>query len=302
VTQPVEGQAEHSAAPVCFRHPDRETYIRCGHCDRPICPDCMIAAPVGFHCPECVARDAASIRTPRTVAGGKLVNRPTVTYAVIAFCVAIFGLEAMSGTNQAIERFGMVGGYIAINGEWYRLVTSAFLHVSIFHIGMNMYVLFIVAPIVERFLGHVRFLLLYLLAGLGGGVASYYFSSPNIASVGASGAIFGTMGALLIVSRRLHADIRQALILIGLNLGLGFLVPGIDWRAHLGGLFVGFALAALFTYAPRRNRLLLQIAGVVAIVALLVGSISLRTHQLRFEFLQTGQLAAGMQSGQGGRA
>ena len=286
------GGSQVPVTPVCYRHTDRETWIRCGHCDRPICPDCMVAAPVGFHCPDCVAGDARTVRVPVTPAGGRLVQRPTVTYAIIATCVAIYGIEALTGANQAINRFGMVGAAIALNGEWYRLLTSAFLHVSIFHILMNMYVLLIVAPIVERFLGHARFLLLYLISGLGGAVASYAFSAPVVASVGASGAIFGMMGALFVVARRLHADVTQALGLIGLNLVLGFLIPGIDWRAHVGGLVVGLALTALFAYAPRRNRVLVQAIGVLAVVALLIGATIWRTNSLRTQFSQTGTVAA----------
>ncbi len=293
MTEP--GTEFHSeiGAPVCFRHQDRETYIRCSRCERPICPDCMVSAPVGFHCPECVRAARSSVREARTVAGGKLVDRPTATYAILVVCVVAFGLEMLTGTDSAINRFGMIGGEVAINGQWYRLVTSAFLHVNILHIAMNMYVLYIIAPVIERFLGHARFLILYVLAGLGGSVASFAFSSPNTASVGASGAIFGLMGALLIMARRTHANISQAMSLIGLNLVFGFLVPGIDWRAHLGGLFVGFAVAAIFGYAPRRNRVAVQAAGVIVIVALLAGIVSWRSATLNNEYSRSGQLASG---------
>lgn len=274
-------QPEAAGPPHCFRHPDRETYIRCSRCERPICPDCMVAAPVGFHCPECLHDGARTVRTPRTMAGGRLITRPTVTYCIVAVCVAVFGLELLVGVNQAEQDYGMIGAYIGLNGEYYRLLTSAFMHVSLLHIGLNMWVLLVVAPMVERFLGHFRFALVYLFAALGGSIASYAFSSALVVSLGASGAIWGVMGGLVIVAHRIHADIRSALTLIALNLALSFLVPGVDWRAHLGGLFVGTALTALFAYAPRRNRLAVQALGVVGAAAVLVAVAAWRTGQLQ---------------------
>ena len=268
--------------PVCYRHPDRETYIRCNRCEQPICPDCMVTASVGFQCPQCVHEGAKSIRPTRTIAGGRTIARPTVTYALIAICVAVFGLESVTGTNAAIDRFGMAGYYIAHDGQAYRLLTSAFLHAGFLHIAFNMYVLYALAPMVEAFLGHVRFAVLYLVAALGGSVASYFFSSPLVPSVGASGAIFGVMAALVVVAHRIKADVRQPLTLIAVNLALGFAISGVDWRAHLGGLVVGAALAAVFAYAPPHPGV--QAVAVVAVLAVLVVLYVTRTNHLQQQF------------------
>jgi len=147
-----------------------------------------------------------------------------------------------------------------------------------------MYVLFALGPVLERVLGHGRYLTLYLIAALGGGVASFWFSSVNAVSVGASGAIFGLMGALVVAGRRLRYDIRQVLILLAINLVIGFIAPGVDWRAHLGGLVTGAAVAAVFVLAPRAHRLTWQLLGIGAILGALILLFWLRAVELG-EFL-----------------
>ena len=169
---------------------------------------------------------------------------------------------------------------IAANNEYYRLFTAMFLHGSLLHIGFNMYVLYMFGPQLEGVLGHLRFGVLYLLAGLGGSIASFWFSDPYVVSVGASGAIFGLMGAYAVVGRRLGMDTRQAVGLIGINLVLGFVLTGVDWRAHLGGLIVGALVAAIMAYAPAHNRIMWQVAGVVAVLALLTALTIIRDQQL----------------------
>lgn len=258
-------------APHCYRHSDRETYIACTRCSQPICPDCMIAAPVGFQCPDCVRQGAATTRVATTAAGAPISERPTVTMALIAINVVAFALEYLLGLQSVTETWGMYPPSIAFEGETYRLLTSVFLHGSLLHIGFNMLVLWTVGPQVERILGHWRFLVLFIVAGLGGAVASYTFSSPLTLSVGASGAIFGIMGALVVAGRRLGYDVRQVLVLIGINVVLGFIPGGnVDWRAHLGGLVVGALTAAVMVHAPRRSRVLWQTLGVLAILGALV--------------------------------
>jgi membrane associated rhomboid family serine protease len=166
---------------------------------------------------------------------------------------------------------------IALEGEWPRLLTSAFLHGSFLHIAFNMYVLFALGPTLERILGHGRFVVLYLVSALGGSVASYVFSDLRTVSVGASGAIFGLMGALVVAGKRLRYDVRQVLVLLAVNVVIGFIAPGVDWRAHLGGLVTGAAVAAVFVLAPRANRLLWQILGILGIVGVLVVLVMYRT-------------------------
>lgn len=243
----------------------------------------MVSAPVGFQCPECVAAGAATMRQPATVAGGALVRRPTVTYALIAITLAVFGVQLLVGINELAVDFGMWPVGIAVEGQWYRLITSAFLHGSFLHIAFNMYVLFVLGPVLERVLGHARFLVLYVVAALGGSVASYVFSDIRTVSVGASGAIFGLMGALIVAGRRLRYDITQVVILLAVNVVIGFLAPQVDWRAHFGGLVVGAVVAAILVWTPtavRAYRTAWQVVGVVAVVLVLAAITAWRTAQI----------------------
>ncbi|MDP1876012.1 MAG: rhomboid family intramembrane serine protease [Actinomycetota bacterium] len=267
--------------PACYRHPDRVTGIRCTRCERPICPECMIAAPVGFQCPDCVALASRQVRQPTTVAGATLIARPVVTYSLIGITAAIYLAQMAIGVNAVAGDYGMWPVGIAVNGEWWRLVSAAFLHGSFLHIAFNMYVLFALGPTLERILGHGRYLALYLLAALGGGVASYVFSDLRTVSVGASGAIFGLMGALVVAGRRLKYDITQVLVLLGINVVIGFLAPGVDWRAHLGGLVTGAAVAAIMVFAPARHRTVVQVGGVLALLVVMGALTMWRTAQIQ---------------------
>ena len=266
--------------PVCPVHPDRPTGIRCTRCDRPVCAECMVSAPVGFQCPECAA-SGVPIRQPTTIAGGALTGRPLVTYGLIGLDVLVFGAQYLVGVNEVSGNYGMWPIGVAANGEWWRLLTSAFLHGSILHLIFNMYVLFAFGPTLERILGHWRFVVLFLISALGGSVASYVFSDVRTVSVGASGAIFGLMGALVIAGRRLRFDITQVLVLIGINIAIGFFSAGTDWRAHLGGLATGAAMAVVFILPERRHRTLVQVLGTVVVLAVLVGVAVWRTQQIQ---------------------
>ena len=243
----------------------------------------MTSAPVGFHCPECVAVARSATRAPRNLVGGRLAERPRVTLALIGINAAVFVLGYLlraSGTDL-IREYGMWPLGIAVNGEWWRLLTSAFLHGGLLHIAFNMYVLYLLGPVLERALGSARFLALYLMAALGGSVASYATSAPNTLSVGASGAIFGMMAALLVLGRRFRYDVSQIAVLLAINLVIGFVVPGIDWRAHVGGAVVGAAMAAIFAFAPKQSRVLWQVLGTLAVLAVLVIIVIARTSQLQ---------------------
>ena len=235
---------------------------------------------MGFQCPDCVAEGRASIREPRTTLGSRIPSNSFVTIGLIGACVVAFIWQYVTGINRSAGEFGMFPAAIAINGEYYRLFTAMFLHGSLIHIGFNMYVLYMFGPQLESVLGHLRFGVLYLLAGLGGSIASYWFSDPNVVSVGASGAIFGLMGAYLVIMHRLGNDTRQVLGLIGINLVLGFVLSGVDWRAHIGGLLTGALVAAIMAYAPARNRVLWQVMGVMGVCALLVALTMVRDQAL----------------------
>lgn len=239
----------------------------------------MISASVGFQCPSCVGNTKVSaVQTP---VGAPVISQPYVTFTLIAINVVVFLLQLSIGIDESASQWGMWPVGIAANGDYWTLMSSAFMHGSFLHIAFNMYVLWIMGPTLERVLGHSRFIALYLLAALGGAVASYVFSDFHSVSVGASGAIFGLMGAFVVAGRRLRYDITQVLVLLGINLIFGFLQPGIDWRAHFGGLVVGALVAAIFVFAPRRNQALIQTVGCVAVVAVLILTALVRTSQLQ---------------------
>lgn len=218
--------------------------------------------------------------------------KPTVTYALIGINAVVFALQMLIGVDQVAGDWGMWPIGIGLGNEWWRLLTAAFLHGSFLHIAFNMYVLFALGPTLERVLGHARYLLLYLVAALGGGVASYAFSDYQTVSVGASGAIFGLMGALVVAGRRLQYDIKQVAILLVVNFVIGFMAPGVDWRAHLGGMLTGAAMAAVLVLPPRVNRVRWQVSGVLAILFVLGMIVAWRTMELQALVAPTTGLAA----------
>ena len=238
---------EQVAPPRCYVHGDRVAGSVCRRCGRPICPDCMHEAPVGWHCTSCLHqghRASPTVRwRPRPV-GGRLGNtRVTpVVVALIVINVAVFIWEQKKLLHNE-ARFGMWPNGIHYQHQWYRLITAAFLHASWQHIIFNMLTLAIIGPPVEAELGRVRFSALYLGSALGGSVASYLLSKPYVIGVGASGAIFGLMGAYFILARRRRWDTSTILGLIILNLVISFTDSAIDWRAHVGGLVTGAFLA-----------------------------------------------------------
>ena len=249
----------------------------------------MISASVGFQCPECVAEGKASAPQVRTRLGAPVISRPYVTLTLIGINVVVFALQFLSvknpanGLDEISNDFGQWPVGVALGNEYYRLFTSMFLHASLLHIGFNMLVLWMLGPQLEQMLGHVRYTVLYLVAGLGGSVASFWFSEPNIVGIGASGAIFGLMGAYVVVGRALRADVSQVLGLIAINVVIGFVAGGVDWRAHLGGLATGALVAAVFAFAPARSRVAVQVLGVLAIVAVLAALVVMRDNALTAE-------------------
>ncbi|MBB1245636.1 rhomboid family intramembrane serine protease [Streptomyces durbertensis] len=281
---------EQYQLPGCYRHQDRETGIRCTRCERPICPECMIAASVGYQCPECVrggsgTGHSATASRPRTIAGGTLVgDTKLVTKVLLAINVTVFVAVLATG-RDLVEQLSMLGLAAergpfdpfsppellgVADGEWYRLITSAFLHQEFWHIGFNMMALWFLGPPLEAALGRARFLTLYLLSALGGNVLTYWLMEPNVMSLGASGAIFGLFGATAVLMRRMRYDMRPIAVLLGINLVITF-VPGLNiaWQAHLGGLVVGAVVAYAMVHAPRERRALVQ-WGTCALVAVLL--------------------------------
>ena len=272
---------EPQRVPTCYRHPQRETYISCTRCNRPICPDCMRAAAVGFHCPDCVAEAARTTPAARTLAGGHLHGDPTlVTKVLVALNVGLFAVQQIS--DQVTARGALVGAPIAVDGQWYRLISSAFLHVSVTHLLFNMLALWFVGGAIEPRLGRSRYLTVYLVSALAGSVLSYAVDPVLSVSVGASGAVFGLFGALFVLALRLRFDVRGVIAIIAINVVIGF-IPGlnINWRAHLGGLIAGALLTAAMVYAPKAQRTLVTVVATVAIVAVCLGVTLVRTNTIR---------------------
>jgi membrane associated rhomboid family serine protease len=281
--------------PTCYRHPGRETYVSCVRCERYACPDCMRAASVGQQCVECVGEGARSTRQARTTFGGRPVTGALVTWTLLAINVAVFLVAwVRPGIINDLAMFGYAQYTISgpfhgvAAGEWYRLITSAFVvpqaglnGLGFMDILFNMWALVFVGPALEGLLGRVRFLAVYLLSAVGGSVMYYYLVSPVQLAAGASGAIFGLFGAWFVVSRRLRLDTRGIVVLIAINLALGFFFHSfIAWQAHIGGLLTGALLTAAYAYAPQRNRAAFQIAATVLVVVIIAVAVAVRNGQL----------------------
>ena len=268
--------------PTCYRHSDRATYVRCTRCNRYICSECMRDAAVGHQCAECVGEGAKSVRQARTQFGGVPSNMPLVTYVLIGINVVMFALQTMS---SELERALVLFSPAVADGDWYRLLTSAFLHYGPTHILFNMWALYVVGPPLEAALGRLRFTSLYLVSALGGSVLVYLLSSLGAQTAGASGAIFGLFGATFVVGKKLNLDVRWVIGLIALNLAFTFIIPlvssqNISWQGHIGGLVTGAAVAAAYAYAPRKNRNAVQIGATVGVLLLFVVLIWWRTASL----------------------
>jgi membrane associated rhomboid family serine protease len=277
----------------CYRHPDRETLVHCTRCGRPICPECMIPAPVGHHCPECVAE---AKREFRQGAGRRMAIRGfSVTRAIMVITIAAFLVEvALAGSNSLIsgpspQKLVDLGGafppFIA-NGQWWRLLTPMLLHIGILHIALNMYALYLFGPQVERDFGKVALVAIYLVAVFAGNVAEYAFGPVISVGGGASGGIFGLLGAFLAYYyRRRHTAVGRFNVqwvwqLLILNAVLSFAIAGIGYLAHLGGFVAGVALGAAFDLGSARQRSL-PWAAVLAFVIVGVALVSWRTPAVK---------------------
>ncbi|MBO3089097.1 rhomboid family intramembrane serine protease [Cellulomonas dongxiuzhuiae] len=262
-------------APVCPRHPDRVSYVRCQRCGRPACPECQRPAAVGVHCVDCVAEAARTSPQGRTVLGGRVRGgRPVVTLTIIGLCVVSYVLQLVVTGWTSRWAFSPVAGAF----EPWRFLTAAFLHSpgQVFHILFNMFALWMVGPYLESTLGRARFATLYLVSALGGSVGAVLLAPATdtwtTAMVGASGAVFGMFGAILVVLRRTGRDAGSIIGILVLNGVLGFVLPGIAWQAHLGGLVVGALLGAAYAYAPRDRRALVGWAAPAALLVVLLGA------------------------------
>ncbi|GMA21558.1 rhomboid family intramembrane serine protease [Arsenicicoccus piscis] len=272
---------DDQVVPTCPRHPDVISYVRCARCGRPTCPTCQRQAPVGIQCVDCVRESAKNVRRPQSPYGGAVVERPTVTYALIATCVVVYlGQMLVPGLDRQVLFAPVIG-----ESQPWRFITAAFAHGSLVHIGFNMLCLYQFGDALERALGHWRYLTVYLISALGGSVGYLLLSSPVVTAsqptsswytpvVGASGAVFGLFGAMIVLALKAGSDIRGLLVFLALNGALGFILPNVAWQAHLGGLITGAACAGVVLLADRgaaRGRSL-QWLGLAAIAALLVAA------------------------------
>jgi len=283
-----------SDTPHCYRHPDRETLVSCSECGRYICEECMTYAPVGIKCPEHAsvgaprrsARPQQTIRrTRRTVAG---LEAPA-TVALVALNVLVYLVTVSQGggvSDPGGEVYGrglLLGVAISENGDWYRLVTSMFLHASILHLAFNMVALYWLGSIVEQTIGTMRFLLVYFASGLAGSAGALLLTGPFVPTVGASGAIFGIMGALLVLEYRATGSFAgPALGLIAVSLAMTFITPNISIGGHLGGLAGGIlATFALSHFGGARARSLgPALVGLIAVASLVLAYVRVESYVL----------------------
>jgi membrane associated rhomboid family serine protease len=273
------GPADTEAPPTCYRHPDRATYVSCQRCGRPICPECSTQAAVGVQCPECV-RGGAS---PAQRRAGSWTQTLRPRRSIVTF--VLMGLIVVAYAAQWLTQGALTNAWLLdpsrVGAEPWRLLTSAFLHspTTFLHIVFNLYALYAFGPALEAFLGRARFLALYLISAVGGslGVLAIYqiaiatdgasidatggFLSPS-AALGASGAIFGLMGAYLPLRRAIGVNFTQLLIVLAINVGIGFFVGGIAWEAHLGGLAVGALVGYVYLRTRRREQQRAQLLAV----------------------------------------
>jgi membrane associated rhomboid family serine protease len=261
----------------CYRHPDRETFVKCQRCGRPICGECQTLAPVGVHCPECVRESRGSASSAPRPLGRRFANavrpssgRAVVTYTIIALCLVIYVIQFLS--HDAVTNALIYVPDVTVAQPW-RMLTSLFIHESPLHVLLNMYSLWLVGPALERMLGRIRFLALYLISGFGGSVGVLLLAPHNEAVLGASGAIFGLFGAYFLVARRLGGNATQFLVVIVINLVIGF-IPGfgIAWQAHVGGLITGLAIAFVYleTRSPARRWAQILLTALVAVILIVV--------------------------------
>jgi membrane associated rhomboid family serine protease len=275
---------------VCYRHPRVETGLSCVTCERPICTDCLVQGPVGHRCPECAGVPTGARKQARRVSKAS-ERAPTgiVTYVLIAVNVVVFVAQMVTSqdirgvTGEVFQNGALYGPYVA-DGEWWRLITAAFLHGSLLHLAFNMLFLWWFGRNLEAFLGPARYLGVYLVSALAGS-AGALLVAPDVATVGASGAVFGILGAGLVLERGKGIAIfgGQALFVVVLNLGLAFVISNVSIGGHIGGL-IGGALSMLALEHFGRQRPLLSregAAGLAALVAIGVVSILIAYAKVR---------------------
>ncbi|MEU6641456.1 rhomboid family intramembrane serine protease [Saccharomonospora sp. NPDC046836] len=289
---------QQEALPGCWWHPSRQTGLRCVRCNRPACPDCLREASVGYQCIDCVqaaqrehrahsARYRRAGYGARTVAGARVTQRPVVTPALIAINVLVYVVTVvqarslMDNNRSALFDDGVLWPLgIVAHDEWWRLFSSGFLHYGLLHIALNMLALWVLGRDLELLLGRARYLAVYFVSMLGGAVAVFTFGGANTGTAGASGAIYGLMGALFVAVLRLRLNPGPAVGIILLNLVISISIPGISLLGHVGGLVVGALAMVAMVYAPEKNRLVYQAGALALVTVALIGLLVYRDSQL----------------------
>lgn len=287
----------------CYRHPDRVSFVLCQRCLRTICAECQTQGAVGVICPECMKEQQKSRSDAQRKAERRWASRPRAvtvsdarplaTYAIILVTVVVFALQLLI-PGRFVEGWLAFNSFLVVPGgeapfQPWRLLTVVFVHDGFWHIALNMLALWMIGRSLEPLLGHWRFIALYVLSGLGGSVAVALLA-PGVWVVGASGAIFGLFGALLIIGRHIGANVRAIAIIIAINfawpfvfalvnsIGRGSFADALDaiqvsWQAHLGGFLVGALVGFIFARTRsadlRARQIWLLVAVAVGLVALL---------------------------------
>jgi membrane associated rhomboid family serine protease len=283
---------------VCYRHPGVQTRVHCTRCDRPICPDCMIPAPVGHQCPECVEQARRDFRSGpgRALRGGVSATNALLVAIAIPFVIEVIlgGPQALFNPSaEILFDMGAMQPIAVADGQFWRLFTAMFLHAGLLHVALNAYFFWLFGRMVEASFGRTWMVLIYVVAGFLASVASYAFGPVTTLAVGASGAISGVFGAFIAYNyrRRQHAmnaaNLRLALTVIVLNAIIAIGYRSIDWRAHVGGLVAGFALGYLAdSSGPARQRAVVRFAGVATLVVIGIALVLWRTAEIRSAFPQ----------------
>lgn len=288
--------------PRCYRHPDREATILCQRCSKPICVECMVEAAVGFQCPSCVSSGHRETRQHRVNPGGfiprgpqaatvSLIGANVVTYVVVLLSGGLSGTlgrylalapQGVCGSadgaflfrnmtyDACITRPGLVWYPGVSSGAVWQVLTSAFLHSGVIHLGFNMMALWFLGPQLEMAVGKAKFLTLYFTSALVASVFVVWLSNPFSTTVGASGAIFGLLGTFLVLTIKQGSDYRPFLIWLGLNVAFTFTSSGISWQGHLGGFVGGAAVAAIWAYLPRKRHFAAETILICVAVAAIV--------------------------------
>ena len=274
--------------PTCYRHPDRETGLSCSECGRPICTECMTPAPVGLRCPE-HSGVRKTVKPPRVVRRAPHgATEALVTKTLIGLNVLIYLITAVQGHSinapggRLFNDWALYGPLVG-QGDWWRLITAAFLHASVIHIGFNMYVLWVIGAPVENYLGRLRFVALYFVAGLAGSAGALVLT-PTAVTVGASGAIFGILSALLIIEWQTTGRLAgNAMTWIVINLVLSVVIPGVSIGGHIGGLIGGILATLAFANWGRGHAAYgkVGVTGFAGLVIVAAASIAVAYFKVR---------------------